>query len=265
LSVNEFTGVFGSGNTITVTQSPGSNVDNVNPTVEVSPGADYSPKGGQSFTSGPVKYTVTAADGVTTKDYWVTVTTALFSTKDITAFKLSGVDGVISENSITVTLPYGSSRTSLSPTVTHTGVSYSPTSAQNFSTSKIYTVTAEDSTTKNYTVTVAKNSEKKILSLKTYRSAVSNQTGSYDSVSINEQNKTISISPNSNWTTDGCYVTLTVSTGATVSWASPVKWTSANSRWNIPFGTSKAYCTVTAEDESSVTYTVTINDYDGGS
>jgi formylglycine-generating enzyme required for sulfatase activity len=74
LRVNEFIGVFGSGNTITVTQSAGSDIDNVYPTVTVSPGADYSPKGGQSFTAGPVKYTVTAADGVTTKDYWVTVT-----------------------------------------------------------------------------------------------------------------------------------------------------------------------------------------------
>jgi hypothetical protein len=46
--------------------------------------------------------------------------------------------------------------TTLAPTITHNGKSVSPASgvAQNFTTSKSYTVTAEDNTTQNYTVTV---------------------------------------------------------------------------------------------------------------
>ncbi|MDR1949493.1 MAG: SUMF1/EgtB/PvdO family nonheme iron enzyme, partial [Spirochaetaceae bacterium] len=243
----DFIGVI-NGNTITVTQSSGSNVDNVNPEVTVSPGADYEPKGGVDFSNGPVKYTVTAADGTTKKDYWATVQNGplslssekritrmwcaspqmegsidqetstitfpqlaygydvthltiqvdytglslspeageqvnftnpvtytvyaedgsyrqytvtvpkapppLSSAKDITALSINGVTGNINGTAITVTLPYGTSVSSLTPVVTHTGASYSPTGAQNFSSQKTYTVTAANSSTKIYTVTV---------------------------------------------------------------------------------------------------------------
>jgi hypothetical protein len=78
--------------------------------------------------------------------------------KDITSLKVGDTWGVISGTNITVTLPYNSSLNlaSVTPTVAHTGASYSPTGAQDFSTSKTYTVTASDGTTKPYTVTVQK-------------------------------------------------------------------------------------------------------------
>ena len=81
------------------------------------------------------------------------------SAKAITAFSFPAIpSAVININerakTINVTAPYGTNVTSLTPTITHTGVSYSPTGAQNFSTPKTYTVTAEDGGTQNYTVTV---------------------------------------------------------------------------------------------------------------
>jgi formylglycine-generating enzyme required for sulfatase activity len=84
----------------------------------------------------------------------------LSSAKAITEFSiiLSPVSAVgeINEDAKTVTInvPYGTAVTNLTPSVTHTGVSYSPTTAQDFSSSKIYTVRAADGSTQTYTVTV---------------------------------------------------------------------------------------------------------------
>jgi hypothetical protein len=76
--------------------------------------------------------------------------------KDITSLKVGDTYGTISGNAITVTLPYNSgvNLASVTPAVAHTGVSYSPTGAQNFFSNKTYTVTAADGSTKDYTVTV---------------------------------------------------------------------------------------------------------------
>jgi hypothetical protein len=111
----------------------------------------------------PVTYTVTAADGSTTA-YTVTVTIASGSAKAITAFSLLGVSGVVDESAktITVALPYGANVTLLVATFTTTGASVqvgstvqlSGTTANNFTGSVTYTVTAADSTTAIYTVTV---------------------------------------------------------------------------------------------------------------
>ncbi|MCL1846371.1 MAG: right-handed parallel beta-helix repeat-containing protein [Coriobacteriia bacterium] len=79
---------------------------------------------------------------------------ALSTDKDITAFTLAGESATITGTSISVTVPYGTDVTSLTPAVTHTGASYAPTGAQDFSSSVTYTVTAADSTTKAYAVTV---------------------------------------------------------------------------------------------------------------
>jgi hypothetical protein len=66
------------------------------------------------------------------------------------------VNGAISGNNITVTVPNIVNLTTLSPTITHNGKSISPASGveQDFTNPIHYTVTAEDNTTKNYTVTV---------------------------------------------------------------------------------------------------------------
>ncbi len=57
---------------------------------------------------------------------------------------------------ITLTVPYGTDPTSLTPTIVITGASVSPASGvpHNFTTPQTYTVTAADSSTQAYTVTV---------------------------------------------------------------------------------------------------------------
>jgi len=80
------------------------------------------------------------------------------SAKAITAFSFASpsVSGTINEGAktISVIVPAGTDKTNLTPAVRHTGVSYAPTGAQNFTSPVTYTVTAENGTTQNYTVTV---------------------------------------------------------------------------------------------------------------
>jgi hypothetical protein len=80
------------------------------------------------------------------------------SDKDIKSFTINNVDGTISGTNIVLTLPIGSSLTSLTPTITTSaGAIIFPTSgtAQNFTHPVTYTVLATDSTTKEYVVKVA--------------------------------------------------------------------------------------------------------------
>ena len=141
--------------TITLTVPFGTDRSNLTPTIthtgnSINPGSGIA----QDFT-GPVLYTVTADDG-STKDYTVTVTVALNSAKDITDFEILGIDGTIGTNTITLTVPFGTDRSNLTPTIVHTGDSISPNSgvAQDFTNPFDYTVTAADGTQKLYTVTV---------------------------------------------------------------------------------------------------------------
>jgi len=90
--------------------------------------------------------------------------TPLSSAKAITAFSLNGVAGTINETgkTIAVAMPSGTNVTALVATFTTTGVSVevgstlqeTGTTANNYTSPVIYTVTAEDATTQNYTVTV---------------------------------------------------------------------------------------------------------------
>jgi hypothetical protein len=144
------------GTLITVTVPYGTNVTNLTPTVTCSAGADYSPKGAQNFSS-PKTYTVTAANG-SPKNWTVAVEIAPNPAKDITSFLFNFPESTftITGTDISVKVPWGTDLTDLTPTVTcSAGAHYSPTGAQDFSSPKTYTVTAEDTTTKNYTVTVS--------------------------------------------------------------------------------------------------------------
>lgn len=78
----------------------------------------------------------------------------LSDNKAITSFKIGTVSGIISGTNITVTLPHGTVVTSLLPVVVISGKLISPVVAQDFTTPKTYTVTAENLTTQNYIVTV---------------------------------------------------------------------------------------------------------------
>jgi hypothetical protein len=84
---------------------------------------------------------------------------ALSSDKEITGFSFAEppAEGTITGLNITVTVPFSTDRTSLTPTITHTGESVSPASgaAQNFTGPVKYTVTAKDGSTAVYTVTVS--------------------------------------------------------------------------------------------------------------
>lgn len=80
--------------------------------------------------------------------------------KAITAFSFAtpAATGVVNEDTktIAITVPFGTSVTTLIPTITITGASVSPLSnvAQNFTSPVSYTVTAADGSTQIYTVTV---------------------------------------------------------------------------------------------------------------
>ena len=104
----------------------------------------------------PVAYTVKAEDNSTT-DYTVTVIVGTSDAKEITAITIAGqISFNISGTDITVVMPSGADPSSLTPDITHTGASINPASgtAQDFTNSVVYTVTAADSSTIEYTVSL---------------------------------------------------------------------------------------------------------------
>ncbi|MBN1525119.1 MAG: hypothetical protein JW904_11580 [Spirochaetales bacterium] len=100
------------------------------------------------------------------KIYTLTVTIAPSGSKEITAFSFPalGAVGVIDQenHTIAVTIPYGSSKSSLVASFTATGqsvrigstVQTSGVTVNSFGSPKAYTVVAADETTQDYTVTV---------------------------------------------------------------------------------------------------------------
>jgi len=109
----------------------------------------------------PVVYTVVAADG-SIATYTVTVIVSPASSKAITSFAFGTTAGVITGQSITVTMPFGTDVTNLIATFTTTGVrvsvngvtQVSGTTLNNFTNPVSYVVTAADGTIQVYTVTV---------------------------------------------------------------------------------------------------------------
>jgi hypothetical protein len=229
-----------SAGTIAVTVPYGTSITSIAPEITHT-GASINPVDGvpQNFTN-PVTYTVTAANG-TTKAYTVTVTVALNSAKAITDFTLAGQSGAINEGAgtIAVTVPHGTVLTALTPTITHTGASISPTTAQNFTSPVTYTVTAANGTTKTYTVTVtvALNSAKAITDF-----TLAGQTGI-----INEGAGTIAVTVP--YGTDITSIAPVVThTGASIN---PVDGVPQNF-------TSPVTYTVTAANGTTKAYTVTV-------
>ena len=152
--------------TINLNVATGANLMNVVPsTFTISNGATVSPlaTAAQDFTS-PVNYVVTAQDGTTTKSWTVTTAVVQSTEKEITGFKLSNNQiGNASINSntgqILVTMPLGSSLTSLTPVTFQLSpfATVNPTvnSAQDFSSAVNYLVTAQNGSTKSWMVMVA--------------------------------------------------------------------------------------------------------------
>jgi len=209
-----------------------------------------------NFSLGPVTYIVTAADS-TTRNYVVTVTVASNTAKDITDFKFTSAlnasltidyTASIVGTNITVTLPFGTSLSSLVPTVTITGASVSPSSlaAQAFTSAVPYVVTAFDSTTKSYlvTVTVALNSAKDITSF-VLTSALNASLPSDCTGSIVGTNISVSVP----YGTSLLSLIPTIAiTGVSVS---PTSFAAQNF-------TSPVIYTVTAADSTIQTYVVTV-------
>jgi len=217
----------------------GTDVTNLKITITVSAGASISPASGveQDFTH-PVVYTVTGVNG-TTKKYTITVLVAPSNSKDITAFNISGVAATVNVTGISATVPYGTDITSLSPLITHTGVSINPASgvAQNFMNAVIYTVTAADGTTKDYKVTI------------TIALPLAKDISTFNILGINGTVNANTITLTVPYGTDPTSLTPTITiTGASVSPASGVP---------NNFTNPQTY-TVTAADSTTKDYTVTV-------
>ena len=120
--------------------------------------------------TGPVVYVVTADDS-STESYTVTVTIAANPAKAITAFAFRAADNpglaadvtaTITGTAIAASVPFGTDVTGLVATFATTGASVavggtpqvSGTTANDFTSPVLYTVTAADSSTQTYTVTV---------------------------------------------------------------------------------------------------------------
>lgn len=248
----EVTGTIDEANSnINLTVPYGTDITNLVPTI-VHNGASISPDPSlaQDF-SNPVDYTVTADDN-TTKTYAVSVTIAANTAKDITDFRFAALSPEVVGNidsvahTISLTVPYNTDMTSLVPTITHSGASISPKSgiATDFTNPVVYTVTADDLSTQQYTVSVASAAEqpKKITSV-TF-------TGQYPaliSAIIDDSASTIDLTVPKG--TDITALSFNfVYEGSSIS-------PSSNSPQDF---TNPVTYTVTASDNSTKSYTVTV-------
>ena len=248
--------------TITLDVASGTNVTALISTFTTSPGAvvkvltniQSSGANANNFTNS-ITYVVTSEDGLTSNNYIVTVNvpqTSKSSEKDILTYSINGVNGVISGNNITVTLPSGTSLSNLTAVYTTSPKSSVTTGANttNFTSPVSYVVTAEDLTTKTYTVTVTVSS--------------SNQNTAADILTFGFTN------PNVNGVISGTAIMVTVPYGTnikslvssfTVSTGASVKVSSIvqNSGGSVIDYTAPVSFAVTSQDGKTVkTYIVTV-------
>ncbi len=162
------------------------------------------------------------------------------SEKEITSFSINDVLGAITDTTIDIELSEGTDLTTLSPTIVHTGETISPTSgvAQDFTDPVVYTVTAEDNTTQEYTVTV--------------RSPALGTTNNITQFTIDGVDGTIT----------GTDIALTLPAGTDVSVLTPTI-VHTGETINPTSGVAQDFTnpvvyTVTAEDNTTQEYTVTV-------
>jgi len=106
---------------------------------------------------GDASVVVRAEDGTTTKTYTIHFTKAAANEPRITSFVVGGVTATIDQANKTITaeLPIGSILTGLTPTVNGDNIdSYTPTGAQDFTNPVTYTVSSASGGTAIYTVTL---------------------------------------------------------------------------------------------------------------
>ncbi len=207
----------------------------------------------------PVAYIVTAADG-STATYTARVTVALNPAKAITAYSFNGFTefaGKINEaaKTVAVTVPFGTPVAALTAKFTTTGpnvtigtaVQTSGSTPNNFSNPVAYTVTAADNTTAVYivTVTVASNSSKAVTAY-----SFNGITGS-----INEGAKTIAVTMPKGTDVTALTADFTITGINATAGTVPVVQTSGITVNNF---TAPVTYTVTASDNSTAAYTVTV-------
>jgi hypothetical protein len=217
-----------------------------------------------------VTYTVTAADA-STQDYTVTVTVAPSSAKAITSYKFlaasnpgvltADVTATVTGTAIAATVPTGTDVTALVATFATTGASVkvggtaqvSGTTANNFTSPVMYTVTAADSTTQIYTVTVtvALSSAKAITA---YSFLSTNNAG----VLTADVTATINGTAIAATVPFGTSVTGLIATFATTGTTVKVGGTTQVSNTTANNFTSPVAYVVTAADGTTQTYTVTV-------
>ena len=161
--------------TITMTLPYGTNLSNLvasyvitGESVSVNNTIQQIGKTANNFTTSPVLYIVHAQDG-TTKEYSVTINTALNSDKEITSFKLLNESALINPNNhtITLTLPSSTNLSNLIATYVSTGESVAvngnkQTSGEtynNFTNPLNYIVYAANGSSQQYTVTISTSGE----------------------------------------------------------------------------------------------------------
>ena len=264
-----------SGTSIAVTVPYGTMVTSLKATfattgasVTVGSAAQTSGVTANDFTN-PVTYTVTAADG-STQDYTVTVTIAVNTAKEITAFGFTSannsvlstdVTGAISGTNISVTVPYGTtSVTALVATFTTTGTSVkigttvqtSGTTVNDFLSAKTYTVTAADGSTQSYTVTVTvASASAKAITAFSFTSAKNSVLSADVTGTISGTNIAVTVPYGT--TVTGLVATF-ATTGASVKVGTTVQTSGITAN---DFSLAKTY-TVTAADSSSQDYTITV-------
>ncbi|OWW25106.1 hypothetical protein B4Q04_11215 [Zobellia sp. OII3] len=142
--------------TITVNVPNGTDLNVVPSQLDISTGANIEPgPASQQDFSQPVNYTVTAENG--NPQVWtVNVVTETSNEKSIDSFVINGISGTFNGTDISVTLPFGTDVTALSPIIEFFGQSVNPASgtSTDFTNNVTYTVTAEDNSTLDYTVSV---------------------------------------------------------------------------------------------------------------
>lgn len=147
-----------SGNDISVKMPFGTNLTSITPLVTVSAFANYSPTTATDFTN-VVNYVVTAQGGQL-NTYNVSISNiAGSSAKAITAFNILGQSGLttISGTTISLNVPFGTSLNALTATGTISSlatVNPSFSTAINYSSGFVFTVTAQDLSKEYYSVSI---------------------------------------------------------------------------------------------------------------
>ncbi|BDD04147.1 DUF5018 domain-containing protein [Aureibacter tunicatorum] len=230
----------------------------VTPTITISDLATISPADQTvvDFSAGSVIYTVTA-ENESSQEWTVTVTKATDErsvAKDIISYTVDGIAGTVDANAKTVTveLPYSSAvdLSAVTPTITISDlatISPADQTVVDFSTgSVVYTVTAENESSQEWTVTVTKATDERSVAKNIISYTVDGIAGTVDA---NAKTVTLELPYSSTVDLSAVTPTITISDLATISPADQTV---------VDFSTGSVVYTVTAENESSQDWTVTV-------